>query len=113
MVYQNLNLQLTNCQKQPTKAHLKQTAFNPSRDLYNDLEAVTLALHPELAGIKDHLRAQGAVGALMSGSGPSVFGLFPDAAAACRAAATLPADRGWRQFSTGLLTGAVCMIREI
>jgi len=49
----------------------------------------------------------------MSGSGPSVFGLFPDAAAACRAAATLPADRGWRQFSTGLLTGAVCMIREI
>ena len=113
MVYQNLNLQLTNCQKQPTKAHLKQTAFNPSLHLYNDLEAVTLALHPELAGIKDHLRAQGAVGALMSGSGPSVFGLFPDAAAACRAAAALPPDRGWRQFSADLLTGPVCMIREI
>jgi 4-diphosphocytidyl-2-C-methyl-D-erythritol kinase len=113
MVYQNLNLQLTNCQKQPTKAHLKQTAFNPSLHLYNDLEAVTLALHPELVGIKDDLRAQGAVGALMSGSGPSVFGLFPNAAAACCAAAALPPDRGWRQFSAGLLTGPVCMIREI
>jgi 4-diphosphocytidyl-2-C-methyl-D-erythritol kinase len=113
MVYQNLNLQLTNCQKQPTKAHLKQTAFNPSLHLHNDLEAVTLALHPELVGIKDDLRAQGAVGALMSGSGPSVFGLFPDTAAACCAAAALPPDRGWRQFSAGLLTGPVCMIREI
>jgi 4-diphosphocytidyl-2-C-methyl-D-erythritol kinase len=113
MVYQNLNLQLTNCQKQPTKAHLKQTAFNPSRHLYNDLEAVTLALHPELAGIKDELRAQGAIGALMSGSGPSVFGLFQDAAAACRAAAALPTDRGWRQFSACLLTGPVRMIREM
>jgi 4-diphosphocytidyl-2-C-methyl-D-erythritol kinase len=113
MVYQNLNLQLTNRQKQPTKAHLKQTTFNPSHHLYNDLEAVTLALHPELAGIKDDLRTQGAVGALMSGSGPSVFGIFPDAATACRAAAALPTNRGWRRFSACLLTGPVRMIREI
>jgi 4-diphosphocytidyl-2-C-methyl-D-erythritol kinase len=113
MVYQNLNLRLTNCQKQPTRAHLKETAFNPSLHLSNDLEAVTLALHPELARVKDALRAAGAAGALMSGSGPSIFGLFPDADAARRAAAALALHRGWRLFSASLLTGPVPMIREI
>jgi 4-diphosphocytidyl-2-C-methyl-D-erythritol kinase len=113
MVYQNLNLRLTNCQKQPTRAHLKKTAFNPSLHLSNDLEAVTLALHPELINIKDDLRAQGALGTLMSGSGPSIFGLFPDADAVRRASAALAPRRGWRLFSAGLLTGPVEMIREI
>lgn len=111
MVYQNLNLQLTNHEKQPTRIHLKKTAFHPSLHLYNDLEAVTLALHPELARIKADLKAHGAHGALMSGSGPSVFGLFPDGDAARRAMTAMALGRGYRLFSVGLLTGPAGMIR--
>ncbi len=112
MVYQNLNLQLTNCEKRPTRTHLNKAAFNPSFHLYNDLEAVTLALHPELIRIKDCLRSLGAVGALMSGSGPSVFGLFADQAAVRRARAQWPPDSAFRLFEVELLTGPVSMIRE-
>lgn len=112
MVYQNLNLRLTNRQKRPTRAHLKKTAFTPVLHLYNDLEAVTLALHPELGTIKNLLVDQGARGALMSGSGPSVFGLFPDPEAARKAADALPGNRGWRFFCADLLTSAIPLIRE-
>jgi 4-diphosphocytidyl-2-C-methyl-D-erythritol kinase len=113
MVYQNLNLRLTNRKKRPTRTHLKKTAFTPVLHLYNDLEAVTLAWHPELVAIKNLLAGQGALGSLMSGSGPSVFGLFPDPEAARKAADALPGDRGWRVFCGGLLTGPVPLIREI
>ena len=47
-------------------------------DLYNDLEAVTIPHYPEIEQIKNELRQDGAVGVLMSGSGPTVFGLFTD-----------------------------------
>lgn len=42
----------------------------------NDLEAAALTRHPEIALMKEELLAQGAKGALMSGSGPVTFGLF-------------------------------------
>jgi 4-diphosphocytidyl-2-C-methyl-D-erythritol kinase len=42
----------------------------------NDFEEVVFAEHPVLAGIKAQLYEQGAMFALMSGSGSSVFGLF-------------------------------------
>jgi 4-diphosphocytidyl-2-C-methyl-D-erythritol kinase len=112
MVYQNLNLRLTNSQKRPTRAHLKRTTFTPDLHLYNDLETVTLAWHPELRAIKNLLTDRGALGALMSGSGPSVFGLFPDLEAAHKAADTLPGDRGWRLFCAGLLTVPAPLICE-
>ena len=53
--------------------------------LGNVMEKVTLKLHPEVAATKDNLVRAGAAGALMSGSGPTVFGLFSDAEAARRA----------------------------
>jgi len=46
--------------------------------LHNDLESVTIEQYPEIQDIKDFLLAHGAVDALMSGSGPTVFGVFPD-----------------------------------
>lgn len=46
--------------------------------LGNALESVTVKMHPEIAGIKEKLMEAGALGALMSGSGPTVFGLAPD-----------------------------------
>ncbi len=52
----------------------------------NVLQDASLVLHPEIQHPIDRLRALGAIAAQMSGSGPSVFGIFPDAAAARRAA---------------------------
>lgn len=46
--------------------------------LVNDLERVTLKKNPELSRLKVEMRERGAMGALMSGSGPTVFGLFTD-----------------------------------
>ena len=44
--------------------------------LENDLETVTSARFPTIETIKRHLLKAGAAGVLMSGSGPSVFGVF-------------------------------------
>ena len=46
--------------------------------LGNVLESVTLQEYPQIKQIKDELLSLGATGALMSGSGPTVFGLFND-----------------------------------
>ena len=51
----------------------------------NVLEPVSIAMHPEIADIKAKMKALGAAGSMMSGSGPTVFGLFDDEAAAKRA----------------------------
>ena len=44
-------------------------------NLGNALESVTLGMHPEVQQIKDHMKKFGADAVLMSGSGPTVFGL--------------------------------------
>lgn len=44
----------------------------------NVLETVTIPNYPVIDEIKKHMTAHGAVGAMMSGSGPTVFGLFDD-----------------------------------
>lgn len=46
--------------------------------LVNDLEAVTIRKYPEVLRLKEMLLESGAIAALMSGSGPTVFGVFPD-----------------------------------
>ena len=53
----------------------------------NVLEPVTEAAHPIIGAYRARMRACGAVCAMMSGSGPTVFGIFKEAAAAERAAA--------------------------
>ncbi len=45
--------------------------------LCNDFEETIFARYPNIAAIKQSLVDYGAVGALMSGSGSSVFGIFP------------------------------------
>ncbi len=44
--------------------------------IINDFEAVVLARYPELAGIRERLRAAGAGRVAMTGSGSAVFGIF-------------------------------------
>jgi 4-diphosphocytidyl-2-C-methyl-D-erythritol kinase len=47
-----------------------------SRLLWNDLEGVVSHKYPQIEGMKKMLLSVGALGALMTGSGPTVFGLF-------------------------------------
>lgn len=54
--------------------------------LDNDLQPAAMALRPELAQVLDVLRETGALGTLVSGSGPTCFGLFADREHADRAA---------------------------
>jgi 4-diphosphocytidyl-2-C-methyl-D-erythritol kinase len=58
--------------------------------LENDLQQATLSLRPELTARLDSLRSAGALGAAVSGSGPTCFGLFADREAAEQAAAAIP-----------------------
>jgi 4-diphosphocytidyl-2-C-methyl-D-erythritol kinase len=61
-----------------------------ARALENDLQPAALALRPELDDTLASIRAAGALGVAVSGSGPTCFGLFEDGAAAERAAASVP-----------------------
>ncbi len=58
--------------------------------LENDLQRATLSLRPDLSARFDNLRSAGALGAAVSGSGPTCFGLFADWEAAEGAAASIP-----------------------
>lgn len=60
--------------------------------LYNDLEGPAFALRPELAGRKERLREAGALGASLSGSGPTLFGVARDEAHAREVAGRVEDD---------------------
>lgn len=49
-----------------------------ARGLSNVLETVTIPEHPEIAEIKTFFNENAAIGALMSGSGPTTYGLYQD-----------------------------------
>lgn len=57
--------------------------------LYNVLEPVTSSIHPEILKLKQELLKAGAAGALMSGSGPTVYGLCADEPSAREVAGNL------------------------
>ncbi|MEX2048388.1 MAG: 4-(cytidine 5'-diphospho)-2-C-methyl-D-erythritol kinase [Gemmatimonadota bacterium] len=61
----------------------------------NDFETVISARHPEIARALRALREAGAELAVMTGSGSTSFGLFPDRDTAETAAAELQRDLGW------------------
>jgi len=64
--------------------------------LANDLEEAVLPKHAVVREAKRRLKTAGAVGALMSGSGPTVFGIAPDADKADRIAARLSRTSKWK-----------------
>lgn len=111
-VYRRFNLRLTNCAKQLTRARFKKEGFDPKRHLCNDLETVTLGLHPEIIAVKRQLLGHGALGALMTGSGGGVFGLFGNAGDAGQAAGSLVLPDGWRVFPAEMLTGPVALVQD-
>ncbi len=67
----------------------KGTVDEVAKEIYNIFEEPVLARRPVAADVRRILCEQGAIGAMMSGSGPSVFGLFADSTEADRAADAL------------------------
>lgn len=96
-VYDALKMGLTKAGIQYTIPSLTTTP-DIVRELHNDLERVSLRLHPVLAKIKHQLTVYGASGALMSGSGPTVFGIFEGDADAREAEMRLERDGLGRVF---------------
>jgi 4-diphosphocytidyl-2-C-methyl-D-erythritol kinase len=78
-VYKNIKLGLTKSHRNSTFALSKLKEFkgcNPETLGVNELEDVVFQWHPQLSVLQDNLRRQGAMGANMTGSGSSVFGVF-------------------------------------
>jgi 4-diphosphocytidyl-2-C-methyl-D-erythritol kinase len=75
-VYGNLKLELTRGEYDYIVKFLRNDPIAVSAILENDLEEVTSAKFPVIDTIKKCLMNAGAEGALMTGSGPSVFGIF-------------------------------------
>jgi 4-diphosphocytidyl-2-C-methyl-D-erythritol kinase len=69
------------------------------RVLHNDLERPAIGKYPDIGKMKRELLAQGAAGALMSGSGPVLFGLFPGAEETRAAGKRLSLPPGWRTIA--------------
>ena len=67
--------------------------------LRNDFERVIFEIEPEIEHAKMALLEAGARGALLAGSGSSVFGVFEDETARDRALENLRREAGWKVFS--------------
>ena len=89
-VYENLHVNELRPEQHPDIDGMMEAI--KQKDLYgiadrfgNVLENVTIPAYPVIQEIKDLMLEQGAIGALMSGSGPTVFGLFTNPKAAAKA----------------------------
>lgn len=86
-VYENLNVAARRQDEHPDVDRVRRAI--KEADLYgiagnmgNILETVTIPAHPVIQELKEEMKRLGAINALMSGSGPTVFGLFVNPAAA-------------------------------
>jgi 4-diphosphocytidyl-2-C-methyl-D-erythritol kinase len=88
-VYGRLRIVLTKTENGNKLRGNFDSAGDVSRILENDLENVGMLMCPTIKAVKDRLTEAGALGALMSGSGSSVFGLFEGEEEARRAAGSV------------------------
>lgn len=77
--YNNLDLDSIKREKNNTKAMLKALKEGKSQEiaknLFNSFESLIIKKYPEVGRIKNRLIEESVLGALMSGSGPTVFGI--------------------------------------
>lgn len=74
--------------------------------LVNDLEQAAISLRPEIAEALDALEEVGAARAMVTGSGPTAFGIFADVDAAEQAATGLPP-----RFANAIVTAPQRILR--
>ena len=89
------NLKLTNNRELATIPEFFSSIEDVCSIFSNDLETVTIPSFPVIAEIKSSMLKSGASAAMMSGSGPTVFGLFKNEESAKRSAAEVTAGTGW------------------
>ena len=80
-VYENLHANDLKPEQHPDVDSMIEAMKEKNLDLLcermgNVLETVTIPAYPVIQEIKKHMMACGAAGAMMSGSGPTVFGIF-------------------------------------
>jgi len=84
-VYENLNIDALKSHPDIdglVDAINHQDIYKIAGDMENVLETVTAVKYPDIEKIKDLMRREGALNAMMSGSGPTVFGIFDQQQAA-------------------------------
>lgn len=89
-VYENLHVEELKKEQHPDidgmiEAISKRNLYGIAERFGNVLETVTIPAYPVIQEIKDAMVKYGAIGSLMSGSGPTVFGLFTNPKAAADA----------------------------
>ena len=97
-MFKNINLRLTKYIEKTKISSFKNKGFDIERHLCNDFEDMAEEKYPEIAAIKNVLLKHGAIGALMSGSGSTVYGLFRDRESAGKALPALSRHGSWQVF---------------
>ncbi len=101
--YKRARLELTADGKRDIINVFNSAILNIQELLFNDLESVTLSKYPFLCSIKASLKVLGALGALMTGSGPSIFGVFDSEKRAHEAGKALVCQ--WRKHDVFVVRG--------
>jgi 4-diphosphocytidyl-2-C-methyl-D-erythritol kinase len=104
-VYRNLDLSEIKEQDRPdtdllTEAIRRRDIRTVAENMKNVLELVTMSRYDIIGKAKKRMEGSGAAGSMMSGSGPTVFGLFMDTAAARTSYRELSAFHGWQCIIT-------------
>ena len=102
-VYRKFTLTLTKPTANTSINSLLRSADGLRKLLVNDLESVTVRRYPELGSLKERLIREGAIAALMSGSGSSVFGIFTSRQSAQKAFRQLRKAGGSQAFLVRVL----------
>ena len=89
------NLKLTNRKELARIPELFSSIKDVCSIFSNDLEAVTVPSFPVIAEIRNKMMDSGALGAMMSGSGPTVFGVYRDEASARKSMQDVTRDTTW------------------
>jgi len=97
-MFKNINLRLTKCMEKTNISSFKNKEFDIQRHLCNDFEEMAEQKYPEITAVKDVLLKNGAIGALMSGSGSAVYGLFRDRDSTAKAYRALSRHGSWQVF---------------
>ena len=95
---------LSSSRNEPSSRHSPQWSTSDEwmnrlrNDLKNDFESSIFDSEPEIRRTKNALLQAGALGALLAGSGSSVFGIFADQEEQRRAVNEIKLETGWRIF---------------
>jgi len=103
-VYRNFGAKLTKPMANTSITFSLGDAGKLKKLLVNDLETVAMDRYPRIGLLKQELARQGAVGALMSGSGSSVFGVFRSRRSAAQAFRRLRKEEGVQAFLVRVLS---------